>query len=257
MAIRGSASTLLLNPVSNKSEPNLTDQAACQLGALDKRRISVVRGSRAMNCSRTTRSTTASTSRSSAISHLRQASRSCWAITKSRPLSPSSTERKRWRCLFGGTADALKVAWDRRRPGGSLPAAAVLPPVPPPSTAGSDTPTIGCAPSHTPPLFSQRGPRTPPGRPVDPSSSAGRGRWRGLWRGRPPGPTSSWGSAGLHPAPGPASGTDPPVPAWGPPAPGVASGEDQQVTSRAPQVAWVELAAWRRIASSSRDSAPV
>ncbi len=54
----------------------------------------VARGSRAMNCSRTTRSTTSSTLRSSAISHLRQASRSCWAITKGRPLSPSSTERK-------------------------------------------------------------------------------------------------------------------------------------------------------------------
>ncbi len=35
MAIRGSANTLSLNPVSNKSAPHLTDQATRQLGALD------------------------------------------------------------------------------------------------------------------------------------------------------------------------------------------------------------------------------
>lgn len=32
---KGSANTLLLNPVSNKSKPNLTDQEACQLVALE------------------------------------------------------------------------------------------------------------------------------------------------------------------------------------------------------------------------------
>ncbi len=61
----------------------------------------VRRGSRTMNCSSTTRSITPSTSRDSAMSHLRQASRSCWAITNGRPLSPSSTERKRCRCCSG------------------------------------------------------------------------------------------------------------------------------------------------------------
>ncbi len=61
----------------------------------------VRRGSRATNCSSTTRSITPSTSRGSAKSHLRHASRSCWAITNGRPQSPSSTERKRWRCCSG------------------------------------------------------------------------------------------------------------------------------------------------------------
>ncbi len=59
------------------------------------------RGSGTMNCSSTTRSITPSTSRDSAMSHLRQASRSCWAITNGRSLSPSSTERKRCRCCSG------------------------------------------------------------------------------------------------------------------------------------------------------------
>ncbi len=45
----------------------------------------VRRGSRAPNCSSTTRSITPSTSRGSAKSHLRHASRSCWAITNGRP----------------------------------------------------------------------------------------------------------------------------------------------------------------------------
>ncbi len=63
----------------------------------------VRRGSRAMNCSSTTRLIyfTPSTSRDLAMSHLRQASRSCWAITNGRPLSHSSTERKRCRCYSG------------------------------------------------------------------------------------------------------------------------------------------------------------
>ncbi len=61
----------------------------------------VRRGSRATNCSSTTRSITPSTSRGSAKSHLRHASRSCWAITNGRPQSPSSTERKRWQCCSG------------------------------------------------------------------------------------------------------------------------------------------------------------
>ncbi len=63
----------------------------------------VRRGSRVMNCSSTTRLIyfTPSTSRDSAMSHLRQASRSCWAITNGRLLSPSSTERKRCRCCSG------------------------------------------------------------------------------------------------------------------------------------------------------------
>ncbi len=39
---------------------------------------------------------------------------------------------------------------------------------------------IGYTPSRTPPLFSKRGPQMPPGRPVDLSSSAGRGQWMGL-----------------------------------------------------------------------------
>ncbi len=61
----------------------------------------VRRGSRSTNCSSTTRSITPSTSRGSAKSHLRHASRSCWAITNGRPQSPSSTERKRWQCCSG------------------------------------------------------------------------------------------------------------------------------------------------------------
>ncbi len=58
-------------------------------------------GSRAINCSSTTRSMICSTPPSPANSHLRQASRSWWAITKGRPFSPSSSERKRWRCCSG------------------------------------------------------------------------------------------------------------------------------------------------------------
>ncbi len=58
-------------------------------------------GSRAMNCSSTTRSTIWSTSSPPANSHLRHASRSCWAITKGRLFSPSSSDRKRWRCCSG------------------------------------------------------------------------------------------------------------------------------------------------------------
>ncbi len=68
----------------------------------------VRRGSRTTNCSSTTRSITPSTSRGSAMSHLRQASRSCWAITNGRPQSPSYTERKRWWLLLGVSADALQ-----------------------------------------------------------------------------------------------------------------------------------------------------
>ncbi len=141
----------------------------------------VPRGSRAMNCSSTTRSTTSSTSRGSAMSHLRQASWSCWAITNGRLVAGWPT-------------------WDHRRPGGSLQVAVGLPPALPPSAAGPGAPTIGCAPSRTPPLSSQRGPRRPPGHPVDPSSSAGRGRWMGLRQGCPSGQASSGGPAGLHPA---------------------------------------------------------
>ncbi len=58
-------------------------------------------GNRAMNCSSTTRSMIWSTSLSPANSHLRHASRSWWAITKGRPFSPSSSDRKRWRCCSG------------------------------------------------------------------------------------------------------------------------------------------------------------
>ncbi len=73
----------------------------------------VRRGSRTMNCSSTTRSITPSTSRDSAMSHLRQASRSCWAITNGRPLSPSSTERTRSRMA------RLRSSWARRFASGS------------------------------------------------------------------------------------------------------------------------------------------
>ncbi len=51
------------------------------------------------------------------------------------------------------------------------------------SAGGSGAPATGCAPSHTPPLFFQKGPRRPPGRRGVPSSSAGRGRSMGLRRG--------------------------------------------------------------------------
>ncbi len=61
----------------------------------------VALGSRAINCSSTTWSMTWSTPPSPANSHLRQASRSWRAITKGRPFSPSSSERKRWRCCSG------------------------------------------------------------------------------------------------------------------------------------------------------------
>ncbi len=81
---------------------------------------------------------------------------------------------------------------------------------------------------------------------MDPSSSAGRGRWIGLRQGCPPCQASSGGPAGLHPALGPTRGIDPPAPASCPSAPGVVFGEDQRVTSLAPQVALVELAAWQR-----------
>ncbi len=81
---------------------------------------------------------------------------------------------------------------------------------------------------------------------MDPSSPAGRGRWMGLQRGCPPSQASSGGLAGLPPTLGPTRGSDPPAPASCPSAPGVVFGEDQRVTSLAPQVASVELAAWRR-----------
>ncbi len=58
-------------------------------------------GSRATNCSSTTLSMTSSTSLSPAISHLRQASPSCCAITKGRPHSPRSSDLKRWQCCSG------------------------------------------------------------------------------------------------------------------------------------------------------------
>ncbi len=58
-------------------------------------------GNRAMNCSSTTRSMIWSMSLSPANSHLRHASWSWWAITKGRPFSPSSSDRKRWRCCSG------------------------------------------------------------------------------------------------------------------------------------------------------------
>ncbi len=61
----------------------------------------VALGSRAINCSSTTWSMTWSTPPSPANSHLRPASRSWRAITKGRPFSPSSSERKRWRCCSG------------------------------------------------------------------------------------------------------------------------------------------------------------
>ncbi len=80
---------------------------------------------------------------------------------------------------------------------------------------------------------------------MDPSSSAGRGRWMGLRQGCPSGQASSGGPAGLHPALGPTRGSDPPAPASCISAPGVVFGEDQRETSLAPQVALVELAPWR------------
>ncbi len=63
---------------------------------------------------------------------------------------------------------------------GSRQVAVGLPPALPPSAAGSGAPTNGRAPSRTPPLSSRKGPQKPPGRRVDPSSSAGRGRSVGL-----------------------------------------------------------------------------
>ncbi len=88
-------------------------------------------------------------------------------------------------------------------------------------------PLVG-APSRTPPLSSRKGPQKPPGRRVDPSSSAGRGRSVGLRRGYPPGQASSGWPAGLHPAPGPWARSDPPAPASCPSAPDVELDEDQQ-----------------------------
>ncbi len=125
-----------------------------------------------------------------------------------------------------------------RSPGGSRQAAVGLPPAPPPSAGGSGAPATGCAPSHTPPLSSQIGPRRPPGRLGVPSSSAGRGRSMGLQRGFPPGLASSGWSAGLHPAPGPRAGTDLPAPASCPRALGAAPDEDQRAIGLAPQVGW-------------------
>ncbi len=65
----------------------------------------------------------------------------------------------------------------------------------------------------------------------------------GLRQGCPPGQASSGGPAGLHPALGPTRGSDPPAPVSCPSAPGVVFGDQ---TLLAPQVAWVELTAWRR-----------
>ncbi len=100
-----------------------------------------------------------------------------------------------------------------RRPGGLRQATVGLLPALPPSTVGSGAPTTGCAPSHTPPLSFQRGPRRLPGHRGVPSSSAGCGRSMGLRRGFPPGLASSGWPAGLHPAPGPIAGSDLPAPA--------------------------------------------
>ncbi len=134
----------------------------------------VPRGSRVMNCSSTTRSITSSTSRGKhpgAVEPSQTVGRS--------PLAPRS-----------GSVDGAARGYGRRvagwpasdlhRPGGSQQVTVGRPPALPPSTVGSGAPATGCAPSHTPPLFSQRGPRWPPGHRVDPSSSAGRGRSMGL-----------------------------------------------------------------------------
>ncbi len=111
--------------------------------------------------------------------------------------------------LSGSVDDAVRgfgrcvAGWptsDHRRPGGSRQVAVGLPPALPPSTVGSGAPANGCAPSPTPPLSSRRGQRRPTGHRVDPSSSAGRGRSMGLWRGYPPGQASSRWPADLHPS---------------------------------------------------------
>jgi len=57
---------------------------------------------------------------------------------------------------------------------------------------------------------------------------------------------ASGGPAGLHPAPGPTSENNLPVPALGPSALDIGFGEDQRMTSQAPQVALVRLTAWWR-----------
>ncbi len=88
---------------------------------------------------------------------------------------------------------------------------------------------------------------TPPS--PHPSSSAGRGRSMELRRGFPPGLASSGWPAGLHPAPGPIAGSDPPAPASCPSAPDVVPDEDQRATRLAPQVGWGWRVAWRRRAS--------
>ncbi len=116
------------------------------------------------------------------------------------------------------------------RPGGWRQATVGLLPALPPSAVGSGAPATGCAPSHTPPLSSRRDPRRPPGHRGVPSSSAGRGRSMELRRGFPPGLASSGWPAGLHPAPGPIAGSDPPAPASCPSAPDVVPDEDQRAT---------------------------
>ncbi len=171
-----------------------------------------------------------------------------WATCGRHPgaAEPSQTVSRSPRVPRSGSVDGAARGFGRRiagwpalglrRPGGSRQAAVGLPPAPPPSARGSGAPATGCAPSHTPPLSSQIGPRRPPGRRGVPSSSAGRGRSMGLRRGFPSGLASSGWPAGLHPAPGPRAGTDLPAPASCPRALGAAPDEDQRATRLAPQV---------------------
>ncbi len=99
-----------------------------------------------------------------------------WATCGTRPgaAEPSRTVGRSPLVPRSGSVDGAARGFGRRiagwpalglrRPGGSQQATVGLPPALPPSAVGSGAPATGCAPSHTPPLSSQRGPRRPPGR---------------------------------------------------------------------------------------------
>ncbi len=120
-----------------------------------------------------------------------------WAITKGRPFSPSSSERKRWRCCSGLRPDPLEdgsfqVVVDQEGSG----LAAAAPPTAPHRLAGGwgalASPFVA---THMPPRSFRRGRGTPPGHPAAPSSVPACG-WAGpglldSHRPEPPGPSSS------------------------------------------------------------------
>ncbi len=153
-------------------------------------------GSRAMNCSSTARSMNCSTPPSPANSHLRQASRSWWAIAKGRRSPPAPAIGS-----AGGTARGSGrpaggwLASGRRRPGGSELAAAAPPTAPPRLAGGWGALASPSGPTHMPLRSSRRDRGMPPGRPAAPSSVPACG-WAGPGllespQPEPPGPSSS------------------------------------------------------------------